>query len=1179
MFIKSIVIDGFKSYGRKAELENFDPQFNAITGLNGSGKSNILDAICFVLGSSNMALARVTNLRELIFKAGQAGVLNASVCITFDNTDVKNRPFSYEAYNEIVVTREVNMQSRSKYLINGYIATTQQVTELFHSIQLNINNPHFLIMQGRITKVLNMKPQEILAMVEEATGASRFQIKKKASQASIEKKEADLRKIDFLLQDTIFPNLEKLKQEQSGLIEYRKIVADLEHKNKVLVAWCYICNLEKSQNTGSKVEARLKEISEYQSKIDELQEQIDHITSEISRLEREKDEEFGGALSQLEKTLEELQKEESKVQSKLNNAKETLKDLTNNKNNLLKQQADDTKALEVKQAEHEKAVADTQQIEENFNQDEAAFLQAQKDFEAISAGQSRAAGGGEAAGTLSDQLYQAKVELSSLSTQKTNDEAKKKHIKSEIATKTAEINKSKAAGHGDTKKLESLQSEVSKLQASLDKMKFDEQSYIEKRRQRTEMAREREMINRQVENLEHQSGVQFHYKDPGRGFDKRRVRGMVCQLINLKDPEAATALEVALGGRLYNIIVDDQETAKALLQRGELTRSHTFLPLDRIEGRSLDPNKLKYAQRLVGANNVRSALSLVEFDHDLSEAMKFVFADTLVCTDMDVAKKVAFDKNIRLRAVTLDGEIFDPSGTLSGGSRNTGPGILNSMANLQSKRSEFDEINVKVEKLETELRSLDRASEQYNQVKSQLSFKSQELDLLKKGMEGTNLYLLQQEVTDLQSELSQIEKRLSDFASTKKSLEGKIKQIEANMADSESLRNRELKEAQELVKKLQSKCDKSRGIATKKKQLIQTLKHEIEDIKQTIQGYTEPINDVTNEIQEAQTNLDCIEKEFNSLHQQVTSTNKKLIEQKKRLKGKSDEIGQLVKKKDKTCSDINTRKLKIRQIEHDTEQMKKEAEDAAHEVKLLLKKYPWIEEEKKDFGRESAGYPLKKTNFSPERLKADIADLQNKKNQLAKTVNMRANTMLVDREKECQDVMDKRKILDDDKKKLIEYMEEVEMKKRDEMEKAYVVINQHFGNIFRTLLPGTDAQLRPPAGSTIHDGLEVKVAFGDVWKESLAELSGGQRSLVALSLILALLRYNPAPIYILDEVDAALDQNHTTNIGRMIKENFPDSQFIIVSLKDDMFNNANVLFKTRFVDGSSTVVRTAKHTS
>merc|ERR1712048_487245 len=134
-------------------------------------------------------------------------------------------------------------------------------------------------------------------------------------------------------------------------------------------------------------------------------------------------------------------------------------------------------------------------------------------------------------------------------------------------------------------------------------------------------------------------------------------------------------------------------------------------------------------------------------------------------------------------------------------------------------------------------------------------------------------------------------------------------------------------------------------------------------------------------------------------------------------------------------------------------------------------------------------------------------------------------------------------------------------------------VNKDFDSIFSTLLPFTNAKLEAPPGMDETEGLEIKVAFNGVWKQSLTELSGGQRSLLALSLVLALLLFKPAPMYILDEIDSALDLSHTQNIGHMIRTHFPHSQFIVVSLKEGMFNHANVLFRTRFVDGTSTVTR------
>ena len=161
-----------------------------------------------------------------------------------------------------------------------------------------------------------------------------------------------------------------------------------------------------------------------------------------------------------------------------------------------------------------------------------------------------------------------------------------------------------------------------------------------------------------------------------------------------------------------------------------------------------------------------------------------------------------------------------------------------------------------------------------------------------------------------------------------------------------------------------------------------------------------------------------------------------------------------------------------------------------------------------------------------------------------------------------------------DKAKIEGVIEELGMKKSQALQTTWVKVNRDFGSIFSMLLPGTQAKLEPLEGQSVSEGLEVKVAFNGVWKDSLTELSGGQRSLLALSLILALLLFKPAPMYILDEVDAALDLSHTQNIGLMLRTHFSTSQFIVVSLKEGMFNNANVIFRTRFVDGISAVTRT-----
>lgn len=178
-------------------------------------------------------------------------------------------------------------------------------------------------------------------------------------------------------------------------------------------------------------------------------------------------------------------------------------------------------------------------------------------------------------------------------------------------------------------------------------------------------------------------------------------------------------------------------------------------------------------------------------------------------------------------------------------------------------------------------------------------------------------------------------------------------------------------------------------------------------------------------------------------------------------------------------------------------------------------------------------------------------------------------------EKEEQSLKKKLAIVLNDKTKIEETIVKLDVKKREALQNTWEKVNKDFGVIFGDLLPGNTAKLDVPEGQDITEGLEIRVNLGGVWKQSLTELSGGQRSLVALSLILSLLSYKPAPLYILDEIDAALDLSHTQNIGQLLKTRFHGAQFIVVSLKEGMFTNANVLFRTKFRDGTSVVERFA----
>jgi len=265
----------------------FDPHFNAITGLNGSGKSNILDAICFVLGITNLSQVRAGNLSELVYKQGQAGVNKAVVSIVFSNDDPSCSPVGYEQCSTITVTRQVLIGGKSKYLINGRNSPAGQVQNLFHTVQLNVNNPHFLIMQGRITKVLNMKAPEILGMVEEAAGTRMYETKRQAAMKTIEKKQNKLEDLNTILSDEITPTLERLRGEKQSYLQWSKNSADIERLERFVVAGKFVKATKALDATSSvDLKSNLEKVSEkvhaLKSSVASLSEEVDKCQTAMS---------------------------------------------------------------------------------------------------------------------------------------------------------------------------------------------------------------------------------------------------------------------------------------------------------------------------------------------------------------------------------------------------------------------------------------------------------------------------------------------------------------------------------------------------------------------------------------------------------------------------------------------------------------------------------------------------------------------------------------------------------------------------------------------------------------------------------------------------------------------------------------------------------------------------------
>ncbi|KAF2684332.1 RecF/RecN/SMC protein [Lentithecium fluviatile CBS 122367] len=1173
MRIIELVIDGFKSYAVRTVIAGWDDSFNSITGLNGSGKSNILDAICFVLGITNMSTVRAQNLQDLIYKRGQAGVTKASVTIVFDNRDKSTSPVSFEEHPQISVTRQIVLGGTSKYLINGHRAQQQSIQNLFQSVGLNINNPNFLIMQGRITKVLNMKAVEILAMLEEAAGTRMYEDRRDKAKKTMAKKETKVQELEGLLKEEIDPKLEKLRAEKRAFLDFQQTQSDLERLTRLVVAHDYIRYKERLRQSGDDLEAKKQRAKGLEESAVRMKGEIELLQEDIKKVKatREKELRKGGKFQALEEEVKTHSHEMVRMTTVLDlkntsmaEEKERKKGMEKSVKDLQKQLVEKTKAYEKLQEKyktaHEELAKQTEEVEKKEE-----LLQTLQTGVASKEGQESGYQG---------QLQDARNRVSAASTEQEQKKLKITHLEKQIKEDEPKAKKAKDQNSGLIKDIEALKTQAKKLEAELTKMGFEPGQESELYQQESHLQARIRELRQQADGLRRKvANIDFSYNDPSPNFDRSRVKGLVAQLFTLdkEHTRAGTALEICAGGRLYNVVVDSADTGTKLLQNGKLKKRVTIIPLNQIEPFRASVEKIGAAQRLA-PGKVDLALSLIGYDDEVTAAMKYVFGSTLVCEDAETAKRVTFDAAVRMKSVTLEGDVYDPAGTLSGGSAPQTSGVLVTLQKLNEITKELQSQEKQLGTLQAIMAKEKKKLDAARKTKQDLDLKMHEIKLTEEQISGNASSSIIQAVEEMKQSIVQLKEDMRSAKARQDEASKEIKRIERDMNEFNNNKDSKLAE-------LQSSLDKLKKALSKNNASIKPLQSEMREAMVDSEQCGSDLTAAQEQLEDVQTLLKAQQDEIDALvveQARVKDANDlaqvNLADEQAKLTSFDEELRALEDAIRSKNSAITEAGLEQQRLGHEIERFHKERDAASGNLKALEKEHDWIADEQELFGRSGTPYDFKGQNMSDCKTRRKTMDerMRGMKNK----INPKVMAMIDNVEKKELSLKKNMKIVIADKEKIEATIKKLDEHKKEALHKTWTKVNGDFGQIFNELLPGSFAKLDPPEGKTISDGLEVKVMLGSIWKQSLTELSGGQRSLIALSLIMALLQFKPAPMYILDEVDAALDLSHTQNIGRLIKTRFKGSQFIVVSLKDGMFQNANRIFRTRFVDGTSIVQAT-----
>ena len=1010
----------------------------------------------------------------------------------FDNRDKKRSPIGFEEYATISVTRQIVLGGTTKYLINGHRAQQQTVQNLFQSVQLNINNPNFLIMQGRITKVLNMKAVEILAMIEEAAGTRMFEDRRDKALKTMGKKEMKLQEITELLRDEIEPKLEKLRTEKRAFLDFQQTQNDLERLTRVVVAHDYVRCQEKLKQSASDLEAKKQREKDLEESAARLKNEISNLEEDLQRVKAQRDKELrkGGKAQALEEAVKkhsnELVRLATVVDLKRSSMLEEQERRTGGEKSVAELEAalkDKTKAYDKIKAKYD-AARETAEKQGQEAESKEELLQTLQTGVASREGQEN---GYQA------QLQDARNRATAAVTEQEQAKIKIAHLEKRIKEEEPRALKAKEQNAGLLKDLEGLKHQAQRLEKELGKLGFQPGTEQEMYKQESQLQQTIRNLRQESDGLRRKvANIDFNYSDPVPNFDRSKVKGLVAQLFTLDKQftQAATALEICAGGRLYNVVVDNEVTGTQLLQGGRLRKRVTIIPLSKIAAFKASAQTVATAQR-IAPGKVDLALSLVGYDEEVSAAMEYVFGNTLVCADAETAKRVTFDPNVRMRSITVEGDAYDPSGTLSGGSAPNSSGVLVTLQKLNEITKQLREAEASLGQLQSQIAREKSRLDQGKKIKQELDLKGHEIKLAEEQIGGNSSSSIIQEVQNMKETIAQLKESAVEAKKRQAEATADAKRVEKDMKDFDNNKDAKLVELQASVDKLRASLEKMTSSNKALQKELQTAQLDSEQVSGDLAAAREQLQEIDLALKAQQEEVEELIQQQMKVKETHDTAQAQLEDERTKLHVYDDELRALEQAVRTKNARITEEGLEKQKLGHQVEKFHKEQQAAAQSVKRLEEEHEWIADARDQFGRTGTPYDFKGQNIA--ECKATHKNLLERSQGLRKKINPKVMNMIDSVEKKEVSLKHMMRTVIRDKRKIEETIVSLDDYKKKALQETWEKVNADFGQIFAELLPGSFAKLDPPEGKTISDGLEVKVCLGKVWKQSLTELSGGQR--------------------------------------------------------------------------------------
>lgn len=1162
MFLKALEMQGFKSFPDKTVLE-FNKGITAVVGPNGSGKSNISDAVRWVLGEQSTKNLRGSKMEDVIFDGTDIRKAKgfAEVTLKLDNTD---RTLDNDK-NEVSITRRYFRSGESEYLINGESARLRDINELFMDTGLG-RDGYSMVGQGKIDQIVSSKTGDRRDMLEEAAGISHFRYRRADASKRLSQAEENLVRLRDILSE-LEGRIGPLKSQSEKAQKF--IVLAQERKNLEIGLWLNTIDktndkLREQEHKISTAEVNYKnaeeELASIEQKIDEASNGIREINLKI--------EEVRNTSSVSEEQIAALETQAKVEENSILHNNETIDRLEKDKSaeNETEQHLDDRikEAQDNIAASREKMALVESQTAELTKQDEdykSSNLEFSDKAQALSSDIT------ELSVSLADNRVVSETANSSIEEIKSRIQA----IDGSLGGRQETYLRYKADMEKAETALKECENEIESIKNSIDgyTMRFEsrgkkaeecENALREKQREFQKTEDRVRLLSDLEKNMEGYSGaIKSVMKESQRGA-LRGIHGALSQLITVKD-KYSLAIETALGAAVQNIVTENEADAKNAINYLKTSRQGraTFLPISAIRGRILDEKGLDDQFGFVNM-----AYELVSTDKKYFEIIKSLLGRTVVADDMDCAVAIAKKYSYRFRIVTLDGQIINAGGSMTGGSRTQNAGIL-------SRGNEIEKLSNGLESMKKEISALENDFKTFAEDKAaaKADLDGAQGDLLRTNEEKIrcegNLKLAKEQ-------LDTVSGGVRELADEKEILENRIKTITENAA------NAVIKVA-ELTKTISEKEKELEKITGDREELVKTreelslkaaqlsmqavsLKKDIETNEDTLthlnarkQGHTGKAAELDVEIAE------ILEKNA-QLQTNIENLKANIEELKKGASTSRDEIDALIKERDGFEKQQNDLRLLERSKTAEREQLGGELARLEERKISMRKEYDDLSAKLYD------EYQL--TRREAAALEIVIEDYQAAGKRLAELKNqIRAlGSVNVSAIEEYKEVSERYEFLsgqisdvEKSKDELNKLIAELTGKMAAQFRESFNKINTYFGQTFSELFGGGKAELRLENELDILEcEIEIKVQPPGKNVKNIDLLSGGEKAISAIALLFAILKVTPAPFCIYDEVEAALDDVNVSRYASYVRRMTKNTQFILISHRRGTMEEADVLY-------------------